>query len=155
MAKEGMRFDRCFVTNSICGPSRAVILTGKYSHLNGFYDNSQQPVRRRAADVPQAAAGGRLPDGRRRQVAPQQRPDRLRLLAHPARAGAVLQPADEDAGGHVKHTGYTTDIITDLALDWLKNKRDKTKPFLLMCQHKAPHRELAAGAASTWTSTTT
>src|SRR5687768_5107733 len=40
LAKEGMRFDRCFVTNSICGPSRAVILTGKYSHLNGFIDNS-------------------------------------------------------------------------------------------------------------------
>src|SRR5688500_15380085 len=40
LAKEGMRFDRCFVTNSICGPSRAVILTGKYSHLNGFHDNS-------------------------------------------------------------------------------------------------------------------
>jgi arylsulfatase A-like enzyme len=42
LAKEGMRFDRCFVTNSICGPSRAVILTGKYSHLNGFPDNSAQ-----------------------------------------------------------------------------------------------------------------
>ena len=87
LAKEGMRFDRAFVTNSICGPSRAVILTGKYSHLNGFPDNSGPGlVQRQAADGPQAAAGGGLHDGGRRQVAPRQRPDRLRLLAHPARA---------------------------------------------------------------------
>ena len=43
-------------------------------------------------------------------------------------------------GGFVDHTGYTTDIITDVTLDWLKNKRDKNKPFFLMYQHKAPHR---------------
>src|SRR5688572_9438388 len=41
LAREGTRFDRCFVTNSICGPSRAVILTGKYGHLNGFIDNNR------------------------------------------------------------------------------------------------------------------
>ena len=70
IAKEGMRFDRCVVPNSICGPSRATVLTGKYSHLNGFYNNSNSRVRRLADDLPQAAAGGRLPDGHHRQVAP-------------------------------------------------------------------------------------
>ena len=55
----------------------------------------QQPVRRLADDVPQAAAGGRLPDGDHRQVAPRHRPDRLRLLAHPAGPGGLLQPADD------------------------------------------------------------
>ena len=59
-----MRFDRCLVPNSICGPSRATVLTGKYSHLNGFYNNTEQPVRRLADDLPEAAAGGRLPDRR-------------------------------------------------------------------------------------------
>jgi arylsulfatase A-like enzyme len=48
-------------------------------------------------------------------------------------------------GERVQHTGYTTDIITDLALHWLKNQRDPNKPFLLMCQHKAPHREWSPG----------
>ena len=55
----------------------------------------QQPVRRLADDLPQAAPGGRLPDGHHRQVAPRPRPDRLRLLAHPARPGRLLQPADD------------------------------------------------------------
>jgi arylsulfatase A-like enzyme len=55
--------------------------------------------------------------------------------------GVYYNPPMNDNGKQVKHTGYTTEIITDLSLDWLKNRRDKSKPFLLMCQHKAPHRE--------------
>ncbi len=60
LAKEGMRFDRCLVPNSICGPSRATVLTGKYSHVNGFYNNTKKPVRRFAGDVSKTATGGRL-----------------------------------------------------------------------------------------------
>ena len=141
LASEGMRFDRCLVPNSICGPSRATVLTGKYSHIERLLQQHQQPVRRLADHVPQAAAGGRLPDGDHRQVAPGHRPDRLRLLAHPARPGRLLQPADDPqrpAGASTRAT--STDIITDFSLDWLK-QRDQSKPFLLMCQHKAPHRE--------------
>ena len=44
LAREGMRFDRCLVTNSICGPSRAAVLTGKYAHVNGFYNNETTPL---------------------------------------------------------------------------------------------------------------
>ena len=62
-------------------------------------------------------------------------------MADPAGAGGLLQPADDpQRPARCKHEGYITDIITDLSLDWLRN-RDKSKPFLLMCQHKAPHRE--------------
>ena len=68
------------------------------SHLNGFYNNSNSRVRRLADDLSEAAAGGRLPDGDHRQVAPRQRSDRLRLLAHPAGPGRLLQPADDPQG---------------------------------------------------------
>ncbi len=136
-----MRFDRCYVTNSLCGPSRACILTGKYSHKNGFYDNTSQTVRWQPGDFPEAAAIGRLSDGDRRQVASGERADGLRLLGDRAGAGAVLsarfyfgrRPAESVPG-------YVTEVITDLAIDWLKNKRDAKRPFLMMVQHKAPHR---------------
>ena len=90
IAAEGMRFDRCYVTNSICGPSRACILTGKYSHKNGFYDNRSKfdGSQDNASEV---AAAGRLPDGDRRQVAPRERADRIRLLGDPAGTGRLLR----------------------------------------------------------------
>ena len=141
LAREGMRFDRCLVPNSICGPSRATVLTGKYSHCQRLLQQHQQPLRRLADDLSQAAAGGGLSDGDLRQVAPGDRPDRLRRVADPAGPGRLLQPADDHAGGRkVQHQGYVTDIITELSLEWLK-QRDRSRPFLLMCQHKAPHRE--------------
>jgi len=142
IAREGIRFDRCLVTNSICGPSRATILTGKYSHLNGFYNNSncrfdstQQtfPKLMQGAGYSTAMVGkwhlGSEPTGF----------DYWHILPG---QGIYYNPPMIENGKQVKHTGYTTDIITDLSIDWLKN-RDKSKPFLLMSQHKAPHREWA------------
>ena len=121
LAAEGMLFRDCFVTNSICGPSRAVILTGKYSHINGFrrngqtFDGSQQTF-------PKLLRQGGVRDGDRRQMAPGKRSDGVRLLEHPHWAGALLQPPDDrQRSRRVKHTGYTTDIITDLALGWLQD----------------------------------
>lgn len=139
IAREGMRFDRCFVTNSICGPSRAVILTGKYSHLNGFAANQgtfyggQQNVAKllRAAGYNTAVIGkwhlGGDPTGF----------DYYHILQG---QGPYYNPAMKTPNAIVKHTGYTTDIITDQALDWLANGRDKERPFFLMLHHKAPHR---------------
>ena len=74
---------------------RATILTGKYSHRNGFYNNTNSRFDGSQTDLPQDAPGRRLPDGRDRQVAPRQRPDRVRRVAHPARPGRLLQPADD------------------------------------------------------------
>ena len=144
LAKEGMRLDRCFVTNSICGPARAVILTGKYSHLNGFvrngnrFNGEQQNVAKilRAAGYNTAVIGkwhlGSTPTGF----------DHYHILKG---QGPYYNPSMLTPDGEVKHTGYTTEIITDEALKWLKSGRDQSKPFFLLYQHKAPHRNWQPG----------
>lgn len=144
ISNEGMRFENCFCTNSICGPSRAVILTGKHSHLNGFRDNrsrfdgSQQtfPKLLQKAGYETAVVGKwhlrTEPTGF----------DYWRILNG---QGPYYNPRIKQEGTQVKHIGYTTDIITDIALDYLKVQRDKEKPFVLMYQHKAPHRNWQPG----------
>ena len=144
LAREGMLFRNCFVTNSICGPSRAVILTGKHSHLNGVptngrkFDGSQQtfPKLLQAAGYQTALIGKwhlrSAPTGF----------DFWRVLVG---QGPYYNPPWRGPDGVEKPIGYTTDIITDVALDWLKEKRDPQKPFLLMYQHKAPHRNWQPG----------
>lgn len=142
IGREGMRFDRCLVPNSICGPSRATILTGKYSHKNGFYSNettqfdgAQQtfPKLLQKAGYQTALIGkwhlGSDPTGF----------DHWHILPG---QGIYYNPPMIDNGQRVRHEGYTTDLITDFSIEWLEN-RDKSKPFMLMSQHKAPHREWA------------
>lgn len=149
LAKEGMLFNRCYVTNAICGPSRAVILTGKYSHLNGFMTNGnsfngdQQTFPKLLQKVGyQTAVLGKW----HLKTTPQGF-DHFQILPG---QGAYYNPAMRVIGKDGKEvptkvTGYTTDIITDLTLDWLKEKRDASKPFMVMCQHKAPHRNWQPG----------
>lgn len=149
IANEGMRFDRCYVTNGICGPSRAVIQTGKYSHLNGFMVNGQKfngdqptfPKMLHAAGYQTAVIGkwhlSSTPQGYDyfdvlKGQGPYYNPPMLR--------GGIEAEATEH-----KHTGYTTDIIRDKTLAWLKEDRDPDKPFMLMFQHKAPHRDWQPG----------
>ena len=149
IANEGMRFTSCYVTNSICGPSRAVIQTGKYSHLNGFvrngnkFDGSQQTF-------PKLLRGGGYQTaviGKWHLATTPQGYDYYDVLKG---QGPYYNPPmiTEGADGQPEtrsHIGYTTDIITDKALAWLKTGRDGDKPFMLMCQHKAPHRNWMPG----------
>ena len=140
IAKEGMRFDRCVVPNSICGPSRATVLTGKYSHLNGFYNNTNSRFDGAQTTFPKLLKAGGYQTalvGKWHLVSDPTGFDYWHILPG---QGVYYNPPMIDNGKKVTHEGYTTDIITDLSLDWLKN-RDKSKPFLLMCQQKAPHRE--------------
>ncbi|WP_020469921.1 sulfatase family protein [Zavarzinella formosa] len=140
LAKEGMRFDRCLVPNSICGPSRACVLTGKYNHLNGFYNNTNSrfdPAQVTFPKLLQKAGYQTAVVGKWHLISDPTGFDYWHILPG---QGIYYNPPMIDNGKRVNHTGYTTDIITDLSLDWMKN-RDKSKPFLLMCQHKAPHRE--------------
>lgn len=146
IANDGMLFTNCFCTNSICGPSRAVIQTGKHSHLNGFvrngnkFDGSQQTFPKLLQkDGYQTAIVGKW----HLATAPTGFDYSEVLMGQ----GPYYNPPMKLNGADkpVKHVGYTTDIITDLALDWLKDKRDTDKPFMLMYQHKAPHRNWQPG----------
>jgi arylsulfatase A-like enzyme len=138
LAQQGMRFTNCFCTNSICAPSRAVILTGKYSHLNGVIDNAKR------------FDGGQVTFPKLLQQAGYETAmiGKWHLKSDPTGfdywnilggQGVYYDPAMIAMGKKTQHTGYVTDIITDHCLDWLK-ARSGDKPFLLMCHHKAPHR---------------
>jgi arylsulfatase A-like enzyme len=145
LAKEGMRFDRCVVPNSICGPSRATVLTGKYSHANGFYNNTNSRFDGSQQTFPkllQKAGYQTAFVGKWHLVSNPTGFDYWEMLPG---QGQYYNPPMIRNGQRVKHEGYVTDIITDLTLDWLKNKRDPNKPFLVMCHHKAPHREWEPG----------
>jgi len=137
IAREGMLFEHCLVTNSICGPSRAVVLTGKYSHLNGqrtnkgSFDGSQQTV----SKLLQTAGYQTAIVGKWHLKSTPTGFDHFEVLKG---QGQYYNPLLITNGKNINHTGYTTDIITNQALKWLK-QRDNKKPFFLMCQHKAPH----------------
>ena len=137
LAREGMRFDHCYAVNAICTPSRATILTGKYSHLNGVpvfnrFDGSQPHVAKllQAAGYYTGMMGkwhlGSDPTGFDKWV------------IFPGQ-GAYHDPAFLVPEGRVKIDGYATDVVTDLSIQFLKN-RPKDKPFFLMSHQKAPHR---------------
>ena len=141
LATEGMRFDRCIVTNSLCGPSRATVLTGKYSHMNHFYNNTNNRFDGTQVTLPKLLkqAGYQTAIvGKWHLVSEPTGFDYWHILPG---QGRYYNPPMICDGQPVEHTGYVTQIIADLSLDWLKNKRDKSKPFLLMCHNKAPHRD--------------
>jgi arylsulfatase A-like enzyme len=140
LAKEGVRFNRCVVPNSICGPSRATVLTGKYNHLNGFVNNSNCKFDGSQMTFPklmQSAGYQTAIVGKWHLMTDPTGFDFWQILPG---QGAYYNPPMIRNGERITNVGYVTDLITDAALDWL-DTRDKTKPFVLMCQHKAPHRE--------------
>ena len=144
LANEGMRFDRCLVTNSICAPARAVILSGKYSHLNGVLDNRLEfdPSQQTFPKLLQGAGYQTAVIGKWHLKSDPTGFDYWEVLPG---QGAYYNPDLRTAAGPTRYEGHTTDIITGLTLDWLKEKRDPEKPFMLMYQHKAPHRNWMPG----------
>ena len=138
LAREGLRFTNCFCTNGICGPSRATILTGQYSHINGQIDNAHvfdgrqvtYPKLLRTAGYETALIG------------------KWHLKSDPTGfdywnilpgQGIYQDPPMLEMGTSAKQSGYVTDVITDRCIAWLK-ARTPDRPFLLLCHHKAPHR---------------
>lgn len=146
IAREGAVFRNSFCANSICGPSRACILTGKHSHVNGFLRNGNQfdgsqttfPKLMQGAGYQTAVIGKwhlrTDPTGF----------DYWEVL--PGQGSYYNPDLIQMDGNRKRYTGYCTDIVTDLAVEWLKSGRDQDKPFVLMCQHKAPHRNWAPAA---------
>ena len=141
IAKMGMRFTNATVTNSICAPSRATILTGKHSHLNGKIDNDF-PFDTTNVTFPQlfqdagyqTAMFGKLHFGN----APKGF-DKFKIM--PGQGSYYNPDFITKNEGNVRIEGYVTDIITDMTLDWLQEERNPEEPFLLFYLHKAPHRE--------------
>ena len=138
LAEKGMLFNRAFVTNSICGPSRAVMLTGKYSHVNGFtdnhstFDNKQQTV----ATILHDAGYQTAVIGKWHLISEPRGFDYWNVLPG---QGEYYNPDFIENGVRKRVNGYVTNITTDFAINWLE-KRDKDKPFFLIYQQKAPHR---------------
>jgi N-acetylglucosamine-6-sulfatase len=140
IAKEGAIFTRSYCANSICGPSRACILTGKHSHVNGFPDNDFSRFDGTQTTFPkllQKAGYQTSLIGKWHLVSQPTGFDHWEILPG---QGSYYNPEFITAAGPKKEPGYCTDLITDKALAWLETGRDKSKPFVLMCQHKAPHR---------------
>ena len=140
IAAGGMLFRNCFCTNSICGPSRAVVLTGKHSHINGFLTNNNSQFNGAQPTFPkilQKAGYQTAMVGKWHLVSDPTGFDTWKILVG---QGTYYNPVLIENGHKVRHEGYVSDIITDVALDFLKG-RDPAKPFLLMYHHKAPHRE--------------
>ena len=139
LAAQGMLFERSFCTNSICGPVRAVIETGKHSHLNGFRQNGDQFNWDQPTFAKLLQKGGyqTVLYGKYHLEGKPQGYDDWKVLPG---QGLYYNPDFNTAEGKVTIEGYCTDIVTDLAVSWLKEKRDPGKPFLLRVQHKAPHR---------------
>ena len=143
LATEGMRFDHCYVTNSICTPSRAAILTGTYNHVNCVF-TLETPIDNRLPHVAkhlqtggyQTAVIGKWHLGE----GTQHEPTGFDFWSVLPGQGEYFDPLMIEMGKEIEVPGYATDVITDKSLNWL-DKRDKSRPFFLMCHHKAPHRE--------------
>ena len=139
LAKEGMLFEKSFCSNSICGPSRAVIMSGKHSHKNGFMNNgnSFDWTQQIFPKLLQKAGYQTAIYGKSHLKAQPQGFDDWAVLPG---QGLYYNPDMIFPNGRRRIDGYCTDVVTDLAVDWLKNKRQAGQPFMMMVQHKAPHR---------------
>lgn len=144
LAKEGMLFQNAFVTNSICAPSRAVLLTGKHSHINGQLTNGQtfDPEQQTFPKLLREAGYATALIGKWHLKSDPTGFDHWDILPD---QGHYYNPDFITEQGTTQVTGYVTDIITDKVLDWLKEGRDDSKPFMVMYHHKAPHREWEPG----------
>ncbi|KAJ5167831.1 uncharacterized protein N7482_003425 [Penicillium canariense] len=142
LATEGMKFNHCYVTNSICTPSRAAILTGTHNHVNGVMTLDSK-INKHIPNVAkhlrvggyQTAMVGKwhLGEGKDHE------PTGFDYWEIVPGQGEYHDPQFIGPDGIHRERGYATDIITDKSLDWIK-ARDPKKPFFMMCHHKAPHR---------------
>ncbi|MFW5831785.1 MAG: sulfatase [Prolixibacteraceae bacterium] len=147
LAQQGMLFNNVFCGNSICGPSRATILTGKHSHLNGMLNNDTTFNGAQQTFPKLLQTGGYQTAwiGKWHLFSEPTGFDHWLILDNPGQQGTYYNPILGSPEGQEKVTGHTATIITDRAIDWLKSQRDAEKPFFLAYSHKTPHREWVPG----------
>lgn len=139
IGNEGIIFTNSFVANSISGPSRACMLTGKHSHKNSFIDNMHEfdGNQQTYPKLLQKAGYQTAVVGKWHLTSDPTGFDYWNILIG---QGEYYNPTFVDNGKKKQIEGYATNITTDLAIDWLDTKRDPDKPFCLLLHHKAPHR---------------
>lgn len=145
IANEGVRMEHYYATNAICTPARATIMTGQYGHINGVrtlddcWDCNAGP---NLAQLLKDAGYHTALFGKWHLCCEPGGFDEYKYLESKrgGQQGVYQNPTFVEKGheGLVQHEGYVTDIITDMTVDFLRN-RDKEKPFFVMCHHKAPH----------------
>ena len=140
IGNEGVRFTNSFVANSISGPSRACMLTGKHSHANGFINNSTtfNGDQLTFPKLLQQNGYQTAMIGKWHLVSDPQGFDHWEIL--PGQGDYYNPTFIQMNGERVQVEGYATNIITDKAIDWIENQRDESKPFCMLLHHKAPHR---------------
>ena len=149
IANEGALLKNALCTNAICGPSRAAILTGKYSHVNGYFKNYKGGVfNNQQWTYPQSLQASGYQTaliGKWHLVSEPIGFDYYKYHISKGEQGLYWDPVYNDNGKKIKEKGYATNLTTDFAMDWL-NERDPNQPFCLMLQYKAPHRQWAPDA---------
>jgi arylsulfatase A-like enzyme len=147
LAEEGMLFTNAFCANSICGPSRAAILTGKHSHLNGMLNNDTafNGAQQTFPKLLQAGGYETAWIGKWHLFSEPTGFTHWDILDNPGQQGTYYNPLFGSKEGQESITGHTATIITDKAIEWLSSRRDKSKPFFLSYSHKTPHREWVPG----------
>ncbi|MBV19843.1 MAG: sulfatase [Cytophagia bacterium] len=139
IAEEGAIFNKGFVTNSICAPSRAVMLTGKHSFVNGKVDNVQ-PFNWDQSNFAKDLQNAGYETALIGKIHLKGKPQGFNHWSVLPGQGHYYNPKFIENGDTIQIEGHVTPITTNMTLDWLKNKRDKEKPFLLLYHQKAPHR---------------
>lgn len=141
LAAEGMRFDKCYVENSICAPSRATLLTGKMSHMHGKLNNQRNTVfnhdQQQFQKILRKNGYQTAMIGKIHLAGQMQGFDYWEVLLG---QGSYKDPIFLSKNGKQQYKGYVTDVVTNKAIFWLDAQRDPNKPFMLMIHNKAPHR---------------